>query len=162
MSTVQWRAEGFGCPGSTRFLDAHQKKYLRTKSCRKFLTTFFSHFPKFYNFTKIFPVTSANYLPKILTTFFYIVISPNFYFFFRKIFPDAPPLILDARGRSSLLTYLPLLFRHLPMHFLIKLRRWMPPGPSHPAPPSARHWHCFTHKGRKTYQASNELKMISL
>ena len=61
------------------------------------------------------------------------VISPNFYFFFLSIFLDAP-LILDARGRSSLFTHLPLLFRHLPMRFFRKLRRWMLPGwmPSHP------------------------------
>src|SRR6218665_3234932 len=46
----QWRAEGLGCPGPTRFLDAHQLK--KQISPRLFL---------------LFP---QNYLPKILTTFF--------------------------------------------------------------------------------------------
>jgi len=41
---IQWRAEGFGCPGPTRFLDVHpptKKLFLRSNSCQKFLTTFF-------------------------------------------------------------------------------------------------------------------------
>ena len=46
----QWRAEGLGCPGPTRFFGCPptKKLFLRTNSCRKFLTTFFSHFPKLY------------------------------------------------------------------------------------------------------------------
>src|SRR6218665_3978362 len=88
-----------------------KKLFLRPNSCRKFLTTFF----------------------------LFLVIFPNFYFFFLNIFPDAP-LILDARGRSSLVTHLPLLFQHLPMHFSensdVGCSPAGCPGPSHsPHPP---------------------------
>src|SRR6218665_2583394 len=38
------------------------------------------------------------------------------------------PPHLGCRGRSSLFTHLPLLFRHLPVHFFRKPRRWMPGG----------------------------------
>src|SRR6218665_2212002 len=39
---VQWRAEGLGCPGPTRFLDAHKlKKMSLSIRLQKFLTTFF-------------------------------------------------------------------------------------------------------------------------
>ena len=132
----------FGCPPTKPNISP----FLRTNSCRKFLTTFsfFSplvkFFPKFYQdfscyFRKLPPGNSDDH---------FFNISPNFCFFFLNIFPDAP-LILDAQGCSSLFTHLPLLFRHLPMHFFRKLRRWMPPGRmpgtvAPPAPPSARHW----------------------
>ena len=48
------------------------------------------------------------------------------YLFFLNIFPDARPLILDARGRSSPFTHLPLLFRHIPMHFFNNSVVWCP------------------------------------
>src|SRR6218665_1201125 len=37
---VQWRAEGLGCPGPTRFLDAHKLKKFLLIHLNKFLTTF--------------------------------------------------------------------------------------------------------------------------
>src|SRR6218665_2214026 len=103
------------------------------------MMTFFSHFQKFY---LDFPVISANYLPKILTTTFFSHFSQFLLFlsvFFLNIFPDAL-LILGARGRSSLFTHLPLLFRHLPMHFFLKTPSLDAPWLAPPAPPSARHW----------------------
>src|SRR6218665_1158766 len=48
-------------------LRALNPRIMMMNSCRKFLTTFFSHFPKF---NQDFPVISTNNLPKILTTFF--------------------------------------------------------------------------------------------
>src|SRR6218665_1845844 len=51
-----------------------------------------------------------------------------------------PPLILDARGRSSLFTHLPLLFRHLPIcifseNSVVGCPPAGCPGPSHPSHP---------------------------
>jgi len=42
-------AEGLGCPGPTRLLDAHKSKiFFVSIHLPKFLTTFFSRFSKFY------------------------------------------------------------------------------------------------------------------
>src|SRR6218665_2854089 len=72
----------------------------------KILTTVFRHFSQFLLFLSLF----------FLYIFFFLPIS-TFSFSFLSEHLSGCPLILDARGRSSLFTHLPLLFRHLPMHF---------------------------------------------
>ena len=71
---AQWRAEGLGCPGPTRFLDAHQlKKYFSVPIHVKNLwRPYFSNFPKFY---QDFFVISANYLP--ISTFYLSFLSEH-------------------------------------------------------------------------------------
>src|SRR6218665_3535493 len=131
----QWRAEGLVCPGPTRSLDAHQlKKFSPYQFMSKISDDHFLVISQ--NFTKIFPVIFANYLPKILTTF--LVISPNFRFFFLNIFPDAP-FILDAQGRSHFLHMYTLTFSTFTYAFFLKTPPLdtpsVMPGPSHPPHP---------------------------
>jgi len=100
------------------------------------------------NFTKIFPVISANYLPKILTTFF-LVISPNFYFFF-LIFSfwtsfRMPPLSWIP---GAVLHFLRIYLYFFNICLCIFSENsvvgcppgWMPGAVAPPAPSSARHW----------------------
>src|SRR6218665_3011528 len=82
-------------------------------------------------------ISPYQFMSKISDDLF-LVISPNFYFFFLNIFPDAPLSWMPGAVLHFLHIY-PYFFRHLPMHFFRKLRRWMPPGgcpgPSHPRTP---------------------------
>src|SRR6218665_275263 len=73
-----------GCPPTKRNISPYQ-------FMSKISDDFFCHFP---NFTKIFPVISANYLHKILTTFF-----SHFSRFQKPPSLDAPRV--DARGRRT-------------------------------------------------------------
>src|SRR6218665_3051603 len=98
--------EVFGCPPT-------KKIFLHTNSCRKILPRFFLLFPQ---------ITSHENSDDLFFSHF----SQCLLFLSEHL--SGCPIILDARGRSSLFTHLPLLFRHLPMHFFRKLCRWMPPG----------------------------------
>ena len=115
---IQWRAESLGCPGPTRFLDAHQlKKYFFVPIHVK-------------NVWRPFLVISQNFTK--ISTFSFSFLSEHL--------SGCRPLILDVRGRSSL-------FTHLPLHFDIYLCIFSensvvgcPLGPSQPpALLSARH-----------------------
>ena len=128
----QWRAEGVGCPGPTRFLDAHQLKeiFLRTNSCRKFLTTFFvisqilprffllfpqitsikfwrlffSHFSRFLLFLSEHlsgcPPYSGSPGPFFTFYAFTLTFSTFTYAFFQKT-PSLDAPRVDARGRRT-------------------------------------------------------------
>ena len=104
---------GSWMPGSKRFLDAHQQQkiFLRTNSCRKFLTTFFLVISK--NFTKIFSPNStcsfwtSSWMPRVVLHF--LRIYPYFSTFTYEFFQKTP--LLDALPHGC-------------------------PGPSHPPHPS--------------------------
>ena len=90
--------KGFGCP-------ATKKIFFRSNSCQEFLlTTLFQSFHKIYpDFSCYFRKLPSENSDDIFQSF--LPISTFSFSFFLNILPDAH-LILDARGRSSLLHFL--------------------------------------------------------
>src|SRR6218665_435895 len=80
----QWRAEGLGCPGPTRFLDAHQLKKIFIRF------NFFSHFSQFLLFL-------SEHLSGCPLYAFTLTFSTFTYAFSQKT-PSLDAPRLDARG----------------------------------------------------------------